>query len=290
MKSEERILAEVSQGLQQKFNQEIRVEEAQSISGGDINSALKVTTNIATFFVKYNNGKLFPEMFHAEAKGLNLMRQTRELIIPEVILSSDDFLILNYVDSATPKKDFWETFGIQLAKMHRHSGESFGLDHNNYIGSLPQFNSPNSSWVDFFITQRLSVQCKLAHDKGRVDADFVRKFEKLFYNLENIFPQELPALIHGDLWSGNYTISPNGNPIIMDPAVYFGHREMDIGMSKLFGGFNDAFYRSYNDEFPLERNWESRIDIANLYPLMVHVNLFGGGYVHQVEGILKRFI
>jgi fructosamine-3-kinase len=173
--------------------------------------------------------------------------------------------------------------------MHRHTADSFGLDHDNYIGSLPQYNQKRENWPAFFAEMRLEPQMKMARDEGRMDASDQRSFEKLYERLDRIFPEEPPALVHGDLWSGNYMVGPEGEPYILDPAVYYGHREMDLGMSTLFGTFGDAFYRSYDAEYPLEKGWEERSDLANLYPLMVHVNLFGGGFASEVRTILRRF-
>ena len=180
-------------------------------------------------------------------------------------------------------------FGKQLAQLHQNTNTSFGLEESNYIGSLLQQNNLHNNWIDFFINERLKPQIKLARDNGKIDLSTITKFERLYTKLDEIFPEEPPALLHGDLWSGNFMVDEKGGPVIIDPAVYFGHREMDIAMTKLFGGFNQQLYQSYNEHFPLEKGWEQRVDICNLYPLMVHVNLFGGGYLEQVKSILNKF-
>jgi len=204
------------------------------------------------------------------------------------------YLVLEYITPLALGREsgseiFWHTFGAQLARMHKHSSKTFGLDHNNYIGSLPQSNNHHSAWSDFFILGRLEPQIKLALDAKRIGSEMVKLFNRLFQRIENIFPPEPPALLHGDLWSGNYMRGKAGEPVLIDPAVYFGHREMDLAMTKLFGGFENEFYQSYQEEFPMEKDWQQRADICNLYPLLVHVNLFGGSYASQISIILSRF-
>ena len=152
-----------------------------------------------------------------------------------------------------------------------------------------QQNNSHTNWTDFFIQERLQIQIKLARDHHQIESTTISKFEKLYHRLDDIFPKEQPALLHGDLWSGNFMVDEKGAPVIMDPAVYYGHREMDIAMTKLFGGFDNQFYDAYNAHFQLEKGWKSRIDICNLYPLLVHVNLFGGSYLQQVKNIITKF-
>jgi len=163
------------------------------------------------------------------------------------------------------------------------------LDHNNYIGSLHQSNQKHDKWVSFFIEERLNPQLKLAYDSGKINSSILEKFEVMFLVLEEIFPVEKPSLLHGDLWSGNLMTDNFGNPCLIDPAVYFGFREMDLAMTTLFGGFDSEFYESYQRINHLETGWQERFDICNLYPLLVHVNLFGEGYLSSVKNILKRF-
>ena len=199
------------------------------------------------------------------------------------------FLILKYIKSGIKTPTFWYDFGKQLANLHKHTVNFFGLDYNNYIGSLIQRNNKHSSWTEFFINERLSYQVKMARDNKRVDKDTISSFDRFYNRMDSIFPVEPPALLHGDLWSGNYMVNENGQPVIIDPAVYYGHREMDLGMSQLFGGFDNQFYTSYHNHFPLENGWKERLQFCNLYPLMVHVNLFGGTYLNSVKEILRKF-
>jgi protein-ribulosamine 3-kinase len=279
--------------LQNYAGRRVKIICFRPLTGGDINKAYKVETSEGLWFAKLNRAKSYPGMFDAEAKGLELLAKAGEILVPGVIgsdtLENDSMLILEFVESGREQKDFWQNFGQNLAKLHRHSSQSFGLDHDNYIGSLAQRNSKHTHWIEFFINNRLSPQIKLAHDASKMDSSAIKLFEKLYSFLPEFFPNEIPSLLHGDLWSGNYMTGTSGQAYIIDPAVYYGHRLMDIGMTKLFGGFSREFYKAYCDEYPLENNWNDAVEIANLYPLMVHVNLFGGGYLSSVMSIIKKF-
>jgi fructosamine-3-kinase len=177
---------------------------------------------------------------------------------------------------------------MSLAKLHEVKSDQYGLDHDNYIGSLAQSNTKHPDWKSFFITERIQPQLKLAMEKGLIDMEMIKQFESFFDHFDDLIPEEPPALLHGDLWNGNYLVSNSGKAALIDPAVYFGHREMDLAMTKLFGGFDAEFYQAYNEKFPLKKGWEKRIPIHNLYPLLVHVNLFGSGYVSQIKLILNN--
>ena len=283
----------VKKQLSTTFGTEVSILSSQSLSGGSINEAYKLETSAGNFFMKYNYANRFPFMFEKEAKGLSLLKKTGEIPVPTVVSHGQagdySFLILNYIDSSVKSNDFWDDFGTSLAGLHKHFGDSFGLDHDNYIGSLYQCNNQHEDWNSFFIEERLERQMKLAMDSGLVGRSLIAGFERLFTRLPEIFPVEPSSLIHGDLWSGNYMVNEKGRACIIDPAVYYGHREMDIGMSRLFGVFGKGFYEAYNREYPMQPGWRERIEICNLYPLMVHVNLFGQGYVGSVQSILSKF-
>lgn len=261
--------------------------------GGCINQGGKLKTTAGTFFLKWNDERKYPKMFEGEAKGLMLLDQQRAIRIPNVIgagtKASYQFLLLEFIDQRSPSKYYWRHLGERLAMLHKCSQRLFGLDHANYIGSLKQFNHPHPQWVPFFIEQRLDVQVRLAIDTGNASVDWIKKFETLYTKLPSLLPEEKPSLLHGDLWSGNLITDDEGEPCLIDPAVYYGNREADLAMTKLFGGFAQAFYESYQLTFALQKNYESRIDLYNLYPLLVHVNLFGGSYVQSVERILRTF-
>lgn len=284
---------QITEHLSVHSGRSVDVEEVFSVGGGSINDAWRLETDAGRFFLKTNSTDRFPSMFEAEADGLRRLREAGPLRVPEVIAQGEDhndsYLLLEWVEGGIKAPGFWEGSGRSLAQLHRHTQEHFGLDRDNYIGSLVQRNTQEKDWPSFFIHWRLEPQLKMARDRKRVEADMSFRFERLFHRLDKLFPGEPPALLHGDLWSGNLLCDDAGRPVLIDPAVYYGHREMDLAMTKLFGGFDDALYTAYRAEWPLEKGWEERMDLCNLYPLMVHVNLFGGGYVAQVEAVLRRF-
>lgn len=275
------------------FGADSQIQSIQHVDGGSINETFKVSIGNKIVFVKRNEAKKYPQLFGIEARGLQLIEQTSCIKTPQVLLSKiivdKQFLVLEYIEPGVRAKSFWIDFGTALAKLHKNTNKHFGLDHDNYIGSLRQSNLKHDGWVEFFILCRLEPQIKMVRDAGRIGQSCIRCFDSLFNKLRNIFPEERPALLHGDLWSGNFMIGRKGDPVLIDPAVYYGHREIDLAMTKLFGGFESEFYHSYNREFILEKGWEARVEICNLYPLMVHVNLFGGSYSEQVEDILRQF-
>ena len=276
---------QIEQKLSDRFGSNVIIIKTSLITGGCINNAAKLKTNRGIFFVKWNTNTQ-PKMFEAENSGLNLLKNTQTMSIPLVFAFDNNFLVLEYIPNYIPNTIFWKNFGVNLAKMHRYSNSKFGLSINNYIGSLTQQNTQHTNWSTFFIEERLKKQLSLRNFSIKILLDF----DKLFKKIPSLFPKEKPSLIHGDLWEGNFLVKDNDIPVLIDPAVYYGHREMDIAMSKLFGGFNNNFYDSYNEYYPLENGWQERIKICNLYPLLVHVNLFGGGYINQVKNILDRFV
>jgi fructosamine-3-kinase len=263
------------------------------IGGGDINQARLLETRQGKFFLKMNTGNEASRMFEAEARGLDLLRKTKTLRIPSVIAPGSTgagaFLLMEFVETGYRASGFWEEFGTSLAQLHRHSAGHFGLDHPNFIGSLPQSNHPHSSWAEFYIHERLQPQLELALLSKRLNSSDAAHFEKLYLKLPEICPAEPPALTHGDLWSGNFLVDANSRPVLVDPAVSYAHREMDLAMSRLFGGFERPFYRSYEAAWPLAPGFEQRLPVYQLYYLMVHVNLFGGGYVGSVREVISAF-
>jgi len=279
--------------LSKIFKTNIIIKEIRSLSGGCINNAALLISNKERFFIKWNSANKYPGMFQVEMDGLLLLSNANNIALPKAIFAGevDDtaFLLLNYVDSASQKNNFWEHFGQSLALLHKNTNAEFGLAHNNYIGALYQYNAFEKTWPEFFVNQRLEKQVKMAFDKHLLNTVHLKHFNGLYQQLGNIFPNEPPALLHGDLWSGNYLTGADGLACIIDPAVYYGHREMDLGMSKLFGGFSAAFYASYNQTYPLEKSWSQRTDICNLYPLLVHLNLFGLSYLRNIDVVIRKF-
>jgi len=279
------------------LGQPVDVLETQFVSGGDINTSARVFSSEGVFFVKWNHfDHTFTEkqaIFETEARGLDLLRQTDTLPIPQVIgygqHQDKSYLILDYVDSGKPAETYWETLGQSLAVLHSHTQPKFGLQFDNYIGSLPQSNTLTANGFDFFFDQRLLPQAGLALYKGLLNKPTYDALLRLRDRLPDLIPNERPALLHGDLWSGNVLVTEDGQPTLIDPAVYYGFREAELAFTKLFGGFDDRFYDAYQEAFPLHDGFSERVAIYNLYPLLVHVNLFGSGYVSGVERILKQF-
>ncbi|MDQ3112347.1 MAG: fructosamine kinase family protein [Bacteroidota bacterium] len=262
------------------------------VSGGSINCCLCLESSKGLFFLKENSAQAFPGMFEAEKKGLDLLKATTVFRVPAVYSITEEngfsMLLMEWLEKMPDEKKDWRDAGQKLAQLHKNTSAAFGLNHDNYIGSLPQSNTPHATWADFFAQERILPQLKLANDEHKIDQSLLRKGERFCSMLKELFPAEAPSLLHGDLWSGNFFFSTNG-PALFDPAVYYGHREMDLAMTKLFGGFDPQLYEGYEEEFPLEKKWKDRTDFCNLYPLLVHVNLFGGGYVEDVKSILKGF-
>jgi fructosamine-3-kinase len=279
--------------LSEKQNSQVTILSEQYVGGGSINDARLIETTAGKFFVKINSASRYPGMFEKEAKGLALLDETKAIAVPRVIgygeNGNDAYLIQHFIDTAPKEAGFWENFGRKLATLHQNNSKQFGLDYDNYIGSLKQSNKQHGSWSAFFREERLEPQIAMAYINGSINSSMLKMFDRFFNKLDNLFPEEPPSLIHGDLWGGNFMVNEKGKPVIIDPAVYYGHREMDLGMSKLFGGFDQQFYNAYHKSYPLEPGWQERLDFCNLYPLMVHVNLFGGSYAGSVRDILKRF-
>ncbi|NPA43239.1 MAG: fructosamine kinase family protein [Chlorobi bacterium] len=281
--------------LSHQTGKPVKITDVTPVYGGDINSSYRLRTTAGDFFVKLNDAQLYPGMFRKEARGLNEIRSTGSIYAPQVILTgeTDDvaYLVLEYIPHDAPRdRAFWREFGEKLAAMHRHTHTYYGFDEDNYIGTLIQINTPSASWPDFYIENRLKPQVKMAVNKGLYGPAEVALFERLYDLMPHIVPEELPHLLHGDLWGGNFLASPAHGPVLIDPAVYYGHREVDLAMTLLFGGFEDAFYDAYHAAFPLEEGWRDRIPLYQLYPLLVHANLFGGSYVPSVIRTLRRLL
>jgi protein-ribulosamine 3-kinase len=287
------IESEITQSLRQNLTPSFAIFSSSDVGGGDINYASRLETSSGTYFVKFNDAGKYPEMFEKEAHGLNLIRASNTLFVPEIIQTGTKdgyaWLMLEFIESAPPDMGFMAGFGQALARMHQNTWTHYGLDTNNYMGSLEQFNLPNVSWIDFFIEQRLIPQVSLARNEDNLTRDTANLFDRIFSKLDRWLPVDQPALLHGDLWSGNFMVNQQGKPCLIDPAVYYGHREVDLAMTTLFGGFSKEFYEGYEAVYPLEAGWKERLPLYNLYPLLIHLNLFGHGYLNQISQILNRF-
>jgi len=279
----------------QKFIEQLLNEKCSftGVGGGSINHTCRINTNTQTFFCKLNDQAALPGMFEAEQNGLALLASQQVIRIPRVIaneqISGTQILILEWIEQGLRSDSFWDTFGRQLAALHHVEHSRFGLTANNYMGALPQSNAPCDNWMDFFIHQRLQPQIKLALDHKLLEPSHVKQFEKLYQQLGVIFPVEPPVLLHGDLWSGNFLCDEKSKPVLIDPAVYYGHRSMDMAMTTLFGGFDARFYESYNYHFPLPANYRQQWEVCNLYPLLIHLNLFGKSYLADILNTIRQY-
>ena len=280
------IPAEVQKALTDKFG---TLKLFSPASGGCINNGGRLDTSNGAVFVKWNDANRFPGMFDAEARGLTLLEQAHGPRVPGNVFHNEaggyQFITMEWIEQARRAPEYWEELGRGLATLHKTTAKQFGLNHDNYIGSLQQGNKSFEKWSDFFIQQRLGPQLEMLNGEPGLQ----KKFDALFKKLPDIFPAEKPALLHGDLWSGNLLADAEGDPCLIDPAVYFGNREMELAFTRLFGGFDSRFYDTYKEVHPLQAGFEDRVDICNLYPLLVHANLFGGHYLLEIEDILRRW-
>jgi len=265
------------------------VVDFSSVAGGDINAAHQARlADGRRVFVK-SNPEEPPGMFAAEARGLAWLAEAHALRVPSVLAQGPGFLVLEHLEAGRRRRDFDEALGRGLAALHRAGAPSFGLDHDNFIGRLPQANGPKATWAEFYRERRLEPQLRLAV-QGRLASPAMRRgFDRLLPRLEDLVGSpEPPARLHGDLWGGNAMADEQGQPCLIDPAVYGGHREVDLAMMRLFGGFGSRVFAAYEEAFPLPPGSEDRVPLYQLYFLMVHVNLFGGSYVASVEHALGR--
>jgi fructosamine-3-kinase len=274
-----------------------RVTHTTRVAGGDINDAYRVELSDGRrIFVKANEHAPL-RMFQTEAHGLDWLRAAKAIALPAVLavggaapLADVSFLALEWLDSGRRGPRFDEQLGQRLANLHRHGTDRFGLDRDNFIGRLPQSNRACQRFRDLFGEQRLLAQFKLARESGYFDATTGAHFERLIERLDTLLGQEEPpARLHGDLWSGNILVGADGEPWLIDPAVYGGHREIDLGMMRLFGGFSDRVFDAYHATYPLLPGHRERVELMQLYPLLVHVNLFGGGYAASVRRIIDHY-
>lgn len=265
------------------------------LSGGSINAVYRFEVNKQSYVLKVNDSGKYPEMFEKEAQGLKLLSKHSSFSIPKTIgtgaTEGKSFLLMEHIDSAIPKTGFWKDFANKLVSLHRHTSQNncFGLDHSNYIGSLPQQNNWTQNWHRFYTEQRLIPLFEKGEKHGQFNGVDKENIIHLSDNLHNYIPDEKPALLHGDLWSGNFMVAENGDPCLIDPAVYYGHRETELAFMQMFGGFGAELFQEYASQFPLESGFENRVDLHQLYPLLVHSILFGGHYVQEVKSILAKW-
>jgi fructosamine-3-kinase len=287
------VLTIVSDVLSKELFIEAPLTEIASVSGGCINEVYRVSNQTDTFFVKVNSAAKYPSMFQKEVAGLELLRAAQTFKIPKVVALWEEqehaFLVLEWMEKGVPNKNFWANFAVSLAQLHQNTNPNFGLSHHNYIGSLEQQNTFCTEWHHFFFEYRLLPQLSLGIQQGWTQPTIFKNAENIAKAVESDFPREKPALLHGDLWSGNYLVHAQGQAVLIDPAVYFGNREMEIAFMQLFGGFDQSIYSIYHNFYPLAFEFQKRLEILQLYPILVHANLFGGHYISQALAVLKKF-
>jgi fructosamine-3-kinase len=280
--------------LEDRINEQISSFELKTISGGSINQAYQLTiNNQLKFFCKTNDALKFPGLFLSEKSALDLLAAQGIFRIPKVILLAElsgyQVLVLEFIEPGVKTTGFWKRFGEQLSRLHSLKNDSFGLSNDNYMGALKQSNKRSSDWNEFFFNERILPQVRLATNNGLLSADQAKSFDRLPALLPQLFPDAEPCLLHGDLWSGNYLCDTTSNPVLIDPAIYYGHPSIDLGMTTLFGGFEKTFYDSYNYHTPFTSNHRLQWEISNLYPLLIHLNLFGKSYLGEVMAIMQRY-
>jgi fructosamine-3-kinase len=261
------------------------------VSGGDIARAFRVTTPAGPLFLKTRADPM-PDLFEREAAGLRALRATGTIAVPDVLREHRMGLVLEWIDVGGRTASSEPDLGRRLATLHRTTGPRFGgLDDapGGYLGSQPVDLTPTDDWATFYVERRVLPLTRRAVDRGRLDADAIRHAERAAGRATELCgPAEPAALLHGDLWSGNRLVDRSGTNWLIDPAVYWGHREVDLAMMQLFGGFGDAAYRAYDEAHPLSQGWRERVAWYQLVPLLVHAILFGGGYGRAAMDVLVR--
>jgi protein-ribulosamine 3-kinase len=270
------------------------LHSTQPVSGGCINNGARLQTRSGKSFFLKTNQHAPSDMFAREAEGLTALGSGEDgrgqsPRVPKVFLYGEYFLLLEDLNPALRKPDYWPVFGRQLAALHNRTNPHFGFDHDNYIGSTPQPNTWQEHGAIFFAEHRLGFQARLAQRQGLLGSADVRRVQSIADRLTDLVPVQPASLIHGDLWAGNAISDENGGPAIIDPAAYYGWAEAELAMTTLFGSFPQAFYQAYQEVRPLEPGYWERFPIYNLYHLLNHLNLFGSGYLGQVQNILRRF-
>lgn len=273
------------------------VTAMRPLPGGDMSDAFSVTLDDGREVFVKTRDRADPRMFPCEARGLGWLAEAGALPLPRVLAVSAEsapgprFLALEMLRPGRRRRDYEDALGRGLAALHRAGAPGFGLDHDNFIGALPQENTPCPTWAAFYAERRLLPQLRRAVDQGRAPVAWIRDFDRMTGKLDGLVgPAEPPARLHGDLWGGNLHADESGQPVLIDPAVYGGHREVDLAMLALFGGVSERFYDAYDEAYPLDPHWPERVPLYQLYPLLVHVNLFGMSYGCQVERALHRYL
>jgi fructosamine-3-kinase len=287
------ISAENQQQIESFINETIT--SAQSVSGGCVADAKVITTKSGKrFFLKTQSGG--DGMFLKEAHGLQELAKAQCIRVPKVVLADKNFLLLEFIEQGSkPENFFWE-FGASFARMHRFTSAHFGFYEDNFIGSTPQYNVAEgierTNWAGFYMNKQLLPQINLAKQNGLLSKGLNDKLQQLLDKIPEILADSIeePSLLHGDLWGGNFLCDSKGKAVLIDPAVYYGHREADLAMTKMFGGFSPEFYKSYQQHFPLAPRWEYRENLYLLYHQLNHLNLFGSSYLEGAFRLIDYYL
>ncbi|WP_340112477.1 fructosamine kinase family protein [Maribellus mangrovi] len=289
------VIRDVEQKMTETFGEQVKVLSSNTLGGGCINHASKLDTNVGTYFLKWN-ANCPADMFQREAEGLIELEKAASgaLKIPKVICYREvgehpGFLVMDYfAPGSTGDAD--EKLGRGLAMIHRYKNDTFGFERNNYCGDTPQSNQQEEDWITFFREQRLNYILSLIRQQRSLSVEERKVYEKLSRRLSELIPAgEHPSLIHGDLWSGNYMLTSDG-PALIDPAAYYANREMEFGIVTMFGGFSSRFFAAYNEVYPLDKDWQNRNKLYQLYHILNHYYLFGGGYGAQALRVAKAYL
>ena len=272
------------------------IKSTSSVSGGCIADSRKLQLKSGkVYFLKQLRGSS-PGAFDAEECGLEELRKSGAVNVPEIVCKGPDFLLLQWIEAGYSRSSSsMEMLGRQFAELHRYRGKKFGLSEDNLLGDSLQSNKPSKegrlNWAKFYVENRLEFQTSLAVKNGYATPELKNLMDNLIKKVPDLISgtEEEPSLLHGDLWSGNYLIDESGIPWLIDPAVYYGHREADLAMTSLFGGFSNTFYSAYKSSYPISSGYAEREPLYQLYHLLNHLNLFGTGYYGQVISILKRY-
>ena len=285
---------EIAYKIERTTQQPFKISQVQSVSGGDINAAYVLYSEDKSYFIKLNQTNVL-FMFEAEFAGLNEIIASHTITAPQPLICgvNDDkaFIVMENISlsASTPQSD--RQLGQKLAVLHQQKQDYFGWYRDNTIGSTPQINTPSKDWVSFWQKNRLGFQLKLAETNG-YSGKIIQLGEELTEYLHFFFEdyKPFPSLLHGDLWAGNAAVTPKGQPIIYDPACYYGDRETDIAMTELFGGYSKHFYNTYSESYPLHAGYSLRKTLYNLYHILNHLNLFGGSYRHQAQNMIESLL
>lgn len=285
---------ELAAAIAKALGREVVASSEHRVSGGSINQCSGFETASGPIFVKHGRADCLP-VFEAEAAGLAELARAKALRVPDVLaVSIEDetaFLVLEWIDLGPVNARSERHLGERLALQHRVTRDRFGWDRDNSIGSTPQSNRASQDWIEFFREQRLLPQLAMAKQSG-AGSDVIDCGQQLCERLHVFFDtyRPVPSLLHGDLWGGNWGTAANGEPVLFDPSVYFGDREADVAMTRLFGGFGAAFYAAYHSAWPLEAGADVRVTLYNLYHVLNHFNLFGSGYLRQAQAMIQRLL